>query len=132
MLDNSPSGAVPGSGARYVVNTAVNSGGTAQAASFSVELDQIPALIAKYEDAQQKLQSIRRQASRLSTVGAPGNDEVSKNLAQALNDMATNGPGSLLDAVTDGINRVKHQIEQLKSAQQGYQQADESATPTRT
>ncbi len=117
---------------RAVVSTWINSGGTAQQASFSVDLEQIPGLIAKYEEARDKLRNILNKAQQLEQVGrsgAPGNDEVSKQLAQALGRTAGKEPGCLSWAVNDGIDRLNSQIEQLETAKRNYEASDDTANP---
>lgn len=121
-----PLGAVAGAA---MVTTYVNSGGTAQKASFSVDIDQIPGLIAKYEEAQFKLHNILAKAQQLSNIAPPGGDEVSQKLATSLSEMAGHKEGCLSWAVDDGIKRLQSQIDQLKAAQNDYQATDEAATP---
>ncbi|WP_188984377.1 hypothetical protein [Saccharopolyspora thermophila] len=119
---------------RAVVNTFVNTRGASGAptvtqASFSVDLDQIPALIGKYEEARDKLEQTKFKARELQQIKAPGDDEVSKSMAAALERMAGNEPGGLAWVVDKTIERLNTQINQLKAAQQGYRTADENATP---
>ncbi|MGP4021663.1 PE domain-containing protein [Saccharopolyspora sp. 5N708] len=111
-----------------VVHTAINSGGTATAASFSVDIEQIPGLIAKYEDAVEKLEQILMKAQQLRKVAPPGEDEVSEKLANSLGEMAGNNEGCLSWAVNDARKRLQAQIDQLKAAQGTYQSTDEAAT----
>lgn len=115
-----------------VVKTAVNVGGGVQQASFSVDLDQIPGLIAKYEEAREKLVAIQKKAGDLQNVVPPGDDEVSAKLASSLGEMAGSGDGKLGWAVSQAIERLQGQIDQLKAAQQGYQTSDENATAQQT
>ena len=130
MLDNLGIGAVGAGVGQALITTAVNSGGVAQQASFSVDIDKIPALITKYEEARDKLLAIGRKSFRLQRINPPGNDEISKQLTESLAKMATSSPGALLEAVNDGVNRLNHQIDQLKGALKDYQASDEAATPT--
>ncbi|WP_433871165.1 hypothetical protein [Saccharopolyspora sp. CA-218241] len=115
-----------------VVNTGSAGGGGAAAtqASFSVDIEQIPGLIAKYQEAQDELRAIQRHANQLANlkIGA-GDDEVSGKASEALAKMAGNDRGNLGWAVTQCIERLQGQIDQLKAAQSGYQSADEAATP---
>ncbi|MCI2424247.1 PE domain-containing protein [Saccharopolyspora sp. K220] len=110
------------------IHTAINSGGTAKAASFSVDIEQIPGLIAKYEEAVEKLEQILMKAQQLRKVAPPGDDEVSKKLADSLGEMAGNNEGCLSWAVNDARKRLQTQIDQLKAAQGTYQSTDEAAT----
>ncbi|MFI0470974.1 MULTISPECIES: hypothetical protein [Saccharopolyspora] len=110
------------------VHTAINSGGSAQAASFTVDIEQIPGLIAKYEDAREKMERILRKAQQLGNIQGPGEDEVSQRLVTSLNEMAGHNEGCLSWAVADGIKRLTSQIDQLKAAQREYQTTDENAT----
>ena len=54
---------------KATIHTAVNAGGSAQAASFTVDVEQIPGLIAKYEEAQEKLEAILTKAQQLRKIG---------------------------------------------------------------
>ncbi|MER7015579.1 hypothetical protein ABT324_29445 [Saccharopolyspora sp. NPDC000359] len=110
------------------IHTAINAGGSAQAASFSVDIEQIPGLIAKYEEAQDKLGKILRKAQDLRYINGPGKDEVSQKLASALGEMAGDGEGCLSWAVNDARKRLQSQIDQLKAAQGTYTSTDEAAT----
>lgn len=110
------------------VNTTVDGGGGAQQASFSVEPDRIPAMIAKYEDAKDELDQILKAVSQSSRLKPPGDDEVSKSAAKAVKDLMGSTEG-ITKVVTDARNHLQHQIEQLKAAQQNYRAADEAATP---
>lgn len=113
---------------KAMIHTAVNSGGTAQSASFSVDIEQIPGLIAKYEEAQEKLNGILEKAQELKKIAPPGNDEVSKTLAKSLGEMAGDNEGCLSWAVNDARERIQSQIDQLKAAQGTYQNTDENAS----
>lgn len=116
-------------GSRALVNTWVNSGGAAQQASFSVDIEQIPGLIAKYEQARDEMDEILQDAQELQRIPAPGEDEVSKQMVHDLRKKAGNDPGCLSWAVNDGRQRLQDQIDQLKQARLDYQNADEAATP---
>lgn len=122
-----PGGAAVGAAAQ--VTTYVNSGGTAQQASFSVDIEQIPGLIASYKDAQDSLRKILRKSQELQEIAPPGNDEVSQKLAKSLGEMAGNKEGGLSWAVSDAISRLQSQIDQLHAAQNDYQATDEAAKP---
>ncbi|MEV6234164.1 hypothetical protein AB0L88_40500 [Saccharopolyspora shandongensis] len=110
------------------IHTAVNSGGSAQAASFTVDVEQIPGLITKYEEAQEKLGKILQKAQDLRYINGPGEDEVSQKLASALGEMAGDGEGCLSWAVNDARERIQAQINQLKAALGTYQNTDEDAS----
>ncbi|MGW1677669.1 hypothetical protein [Saccharopolyspora sp. NPDC002376] len=110
------------------IHTAVNAGGSTQAASFSVDIDQIPGLIASYEDAREKMERILQKAQQLGSLQKPGEDEVSNRLTESLKEMAGHNEGCLSWAVADGVKRLTNQIDQLKAAQREYQTTDENAT----
>ncbi|PKW14032.1 PE domain-containing protein [Saccharopolyspora spinosa] len=110
------------------IHTAINSGGTAKAASFQVDIEQIPGLITEYEKAQDMLGRILRKAQDLQNVVPPGDDEVSERLASSLGEMAGNNEGCLSWAVNDARARIQSQIDQLKAALGTYQTTDENAT----
>lgn len=111
------------------VNTWVNTDGGVQQATFSVDMDQVPGLIAKYEEAREMLDEILQDAQELRKVAPPGTDETSVQLADNLGRMAGGEEGCLSWAVTDGRQRIQDQIDQLKAALHDYQNADEAATP---
>lgn len=111
-----------------VVNTYVNAGGGVQQASFSVDIEQIPGLIEKYQEARAKLTRIKNNAFRLtSALSAPGEDEVSKQMTKELALKGQSDVGCLGHAVDEGIKRLTDQIEQLEAALRDYQNTDESA-----
>lgn len=110
------------------INTSVNSGGGTQQASFSVEPDRIPAMVAKYEDAKDELTDILRAVRRNGFISPPGDDEVSKAASKAISELMGSDEG-IVKVVTDARDHLQNQIEQLKAAQQAYKAADESATP---
>ncbi|MGJ7905628.1 hypothetical protein ACOQFL_04020 [Actinopolyspora sp. H202] len=117
---------------RALVATHVNSGGRAESAAYSVDLERIPGLIEKYEQAREKLRDIDAKADdlgRLMYTGHPGNDEVSRRAARDFAAKAGDDPGALKWAVRDGIERLTEQIEQLKAAKRGYEVSEEQATP---
>lgn len=110
------------------IHTAINAGGSAQTASFTVDIEQIPGLIAEYQKAQDKLGEILMAAQQLKKVAPPGDDEVSERLSMALGEMAGESEGCLSWAVNDARARIQTQIDQLKAAQSGYQTTDEDAS----
>ncbi len=116
-----------GMAGKAVVNTHINVGGVAQQASFSVDIEQIPRLVASYRDAQDKLREIRDLAGELRSIPPPGEDEVSKQLVKNLGEMAGDGEGCLTAAVQDAYQRLQSQIEHLEAAQREYQNTDDSA-----
>ncbi|SDY21924.1 hypothetical protein SAMN05216215_10227 [Saccharopolyspora shandongensis] len=110
------------------IHTAINSGGSAQSASFTVDIEQIPGLITEYQKAQDKLGEILLAAQQLKKIAPPGDDEVSQRLSDALGEMAGENEGCLSWAVNDARARIQTQIDQLKAAQGGYQATDENAS----
>ncbi|MHA6800466.1 hypothetical protein [Bounagaea algeriensis] len=113
-----------------LVNTHVNDGsGGVQQASFSVDVEQIPDLVAKYKEAQDKLRGILSKTTDMQKMTGPGTDEVSQKIATSLNQMAGEEPGNLAWVVNKTIERLQNQIEQLEAAQRDYQSTDEEATP---
>ncbi len=114
------------------VSTWVNVGNSVQKASFSVDMDQIPGLIDKYKQAQDMMRDIlqdAQQLERLGNRGAPGADEVSHNMAQAMARKASHDIGCLSWAVDDGYKRLEDQIAQLEAAKRDYEASDHTATP---
>ncbi|MFR9728626.1 hypothetical protein ACL03H_05300 [Saccharopolyspora sp. MS10] len=111
------------------INTTVNNGGVTSGASFSVDTDAIPGMIAKYEDALGELGSILRTVSASGFLKPPGDDEVSESAAQAIKSLMGNSNGGITHVVNGAIDHIQSQIDQLKAAQQDYRSADDAATP---
>ncbi|MEU6269867.1 hypothetical protein [Saccharopolyspora shandongensis] len=109
------------------IHTAINAGGTATAAAFQVDIEQIPALLTAYKDAQDNLDQILFKAQQLQKIAPPGDDEVSDRLSSALGDMAGHNEGCLSWAVDDAKKRLQVQIEQLEAASRDYQNIDEDS-----
>ncbi|WP_243791520.1 PE domain-containing protein [Saccharopolyspora gloriosae] len=114
------------------INTTVNNGGVSSGASFSVDTDAIPGMIAKYEDAREQLGEILNLTRRSGMLKPPGNDEVSKAAAKAIGDLMGGSDQGITKVVTDAREHLQEQINQLKAAQKDYQSADEAATPTQS
>lgn len=111
------------------INTTVNNGGVSSGASFSVDTDAIPGMIAKYEDARGELLQILAVARRNETLQPPGDDKVSK-LATAEIQKLMGGDQGIIRIVSEARDHLQSQIDQLKAAQKDYQSADDAATPT--
>ncbi|MHA6802514.1 hypothetical protein [Salinifilum ghardaiensis] len=117
-------------GSTALVNTHVNDGsGGVQQATFSVDVEQIPDLVAKYKEAREKLHGIRQKANDLQRPAEPAADEVSQKIKQSLGNMAGEEPGQLSWVVDKTIERLNNQIEQLEAAQRDYRATDDEATP---
>ncbi|MCA1193301.1 hypothetical protein [Saccharopolyspora sp. 6V] len=111
------------------INTTVNNGGVTSGASFSVDTDAIPGMIAKYEDARDELDKIIQVVSRSGFLKPPGDDEVSKSAAASIKKLMGNSEGGITQVVTGARKHIQDQIDQLKAAQQDYRSADDAATP---
>ncbi|GAA3363370.1 hypothetical protein [Saccharopolyspora gregorii] len=112
------------------INTTVNNGGVTSGASFSVDTDAIPGMIAKYEDARDELDKILAKAQRMREVEPPGDDPVSGASANAIRRLiGGEGEGGLSQAVSEAKKHLQGQIDQLNAALQDYRSADEAATP---
>ena len=94
--------------------------------SFTVDLDRAPEAIRELEAALQELQAIREDAQALGRISPPTRDLVSADAAQVLGAAAVGGPGSLVEALTLGMDHVQTMILNLRTAlQQRYPQGDE-------
>lgn len=119
-----------GGAPRAVVATHVNEGGAAKQVSYSVDLEQIPGLIAKYEEARERLHKILNKATEIERLGdnvSPGSDEVSRNSTKTLTGKAGEGQGGLAWSVRDAIDRISSQIDQLKAARTQYANSEDAA-----
>lgn len=95
---------------------------------FTVNLDQAPQAIRELEEALHELQAIREDAQALGRISPPTRDQVSADAAQVLGLAATGGPGSMVEALTLGMQHVQNMITNLKVAlEQRYPQSDEDA-----
>ncbi|GAB2650872.1 hypothetical protein GCM10027271_05650 [Saccharopolyspora gloriosae] len=112
------------------INTTVNNGGVSSGASFSVDTDAIPGMIAKYEDARGELDEILNKVRNSGVLKPPGDDEVSKGAAESIKKLMGNSEGGITQVVTAARKHIQDQINQLKAAQKDYQSADDAATPT--
>ncbi|MCD2193575.1 hypothetical protein LQ327_09285 [Actinomycetospora endophytica] len=92
--------------------------------AFSVDLDRAPEVLQDLENARQELIVLRRDALRLGQVDPSSNDQVSRDAAAVLGAVAVGGPGSLVEALDGGIERLAHLIGAI-SAELGSYSATE-------
>lgn len=96
--------------------------------TFTVNLERAPEAIRELEAARDELNSIRRDALDLGRVTPPTTDLVTRDAATYIGMAATGGPGSLVNALDDGIAQVEAMISNVREAMQAYQGADEQAS----
>ncbi|MEU6128335.1 hypothetical protein ABZ805_04090 [Saccharopolyspora sp. NPDC047091] len=114
------------------INTTINNGGVSSGASFSVDTDAIPALIAKYEDARDELDRIRFSMNRLEKIEPSGQDKISRASADSIKSIVSDQPGGLAHVLNEAKKHLENQIEQLRAAVNDYRGADDAATPTQS
>ena len=95
--------------------------------SFEVDITRAPEAIRELETALAELNSIKIDAQLLSQVAPPTNDLVTRDAAAVLGRKAIDGPGSLTDALDQGIAEVTRLIQQLRAGFEAYRQSDADA-----
>jgi hypothetical protein len=88
--------------------------------SFSVDVDRAPAVLRDLENARQELTVLRKDALRLGQVDPSSNDQVSLDAATLLGAVAVGGPGSLVEALDGGIERLGHLIDAITAELNAY------------
>lgn len=107
---------------REVVPAPVGDGG-----SFSVDLDRAPQVLRDLENARQELEDLKAEARFLGKVDPQSNDDVSRDAATVLGAVAVGGPGSLVEALDAGVNRLDALIDAIRSELNAYQAADRTS-----
>lgn len=105
--------------AREVVPAPVGGG-----ASFSVDLDRAPEVLRDLENARQELEDLKVEARFLGKIDPQSNDDVSRDAATVLGAVAVGGPGSLVEALDAGVNRLDALIQAIRSELDAYRAAD--------
>lgn len=95
--------------------------------SFEVDITRAPEAIRELEEARRELEKIKSDALMLAQVAPPTNDLVTRDAVAVLGRKATEGPGSLSEALDQGIDEISRLIEQLRIGFDAYQQADTDA-----
>ena len=92
--------------------------------SFEVDISRAPEAIRELEQALAELRSLKREAQTLGHVVPPTNDLVTLDAVAVLGRKATGGPGSLMNALDEGIVEVSRLIEQLRIGFDAYRESD--------
>jgi hypothetical protein len=92
--------------------------------AFSVDLERAPEVLRDLHAAVTELRSLRRDALQLGKVDPGSRDQVSLDAARTLEAVAVGGPGSLVDAVTAGIERLEALAAAIESELRAYQGTD--------
>jgi len=116
----------PGGAGLASVNVA-NVLGTSAPASFSVEVDQLPALKKGFQDAQDELIQAQQKAKQLQFIPSPGHDRVSQDATSKLAAMAGSNSGQLGWALDQAIASYQKLIDQCDTIMQNYKITDETA-----
>jgi hypothetical protein len=96
--------------------------------AFSVDLDRAPQVLRDLRAAVSELRHLRRDALELGKVDPGSHDQVSVDAARALGAVAVGGPGSLVDAVTAGIERLETLIVAIESELRAYRESDRTSS----
>jgi hypothetical protein len=103
----------------------VPSGGMTE---FQLDLDQAPQAIAAFRQAAEELRDLKREASRLAEVRAPGSDAVSINAAKEIRQWAASEePGSLRWALESGAIELEKTADALERSVATYRNTDEAS-----
>jgi hypothetical protein len=103
---------------RQVVPAPVGNG------AFSVDLERAPEVLKDLHAAVGQLRDLRRDALQLGKVDPGSRDQVSVDAAQVLGTVAVGGPGSFVEAVTSGIERLEALIRAVESELRAYSGSD--------
>lgn len=95
--------------------------------AFTVDITRAPEAIRELEQARNELESIRDEAQQLGQVDPPAMDQVSIDAATLLGRTASEGPGSLVVALSQGIDEISNMITQLTTAFDVYRQQEAEA-----
>jgi hypothetical protein len=92
--------------------------------AFSVDLERAPEVLKDLHAAVGQLRDLRRDALQLGKVNPGSRDQVSVDAAQALGTVAVGGPGSFVEAVTAGIERLEALIRAVETELRAYSGSD--------
>jgi hypothetical protein len=93
---------------------------------FEVNIAEAPRAIRELERAREELEGIKRDTVHLGHIDPQARDDVSIDAARALMRTATDGPGSFLEALTQGIAEIQRMVDALRSSFEAYQLSDQS------
>lgn len=89
--------------------------------AFSVDLDRAPQVLRDLQSARNELEDLKAEARFLGKVDPSSNDDVSRDAATLLGAVAVGGPGSLIEALDAGVNRLDALIGAIRSELEAYQ-----------
>lgn len=92
--------------------------------AFSVDLDRAPQVLRDLQNARNELEDLKSEARFLGKVDPSSNDDVSRDAATVLGAVAVGGPGSLIEALDAGVNRLDALIRAIRSEFEAYQAAE--------
>ncbi len=92
--------------------------------AFSVDLDRAPQVLRDLPNARNELEDLKVEARFLGKVDPSSNDDVSRDAATVLGAVAVGGPGSLIEALDAGVNRLDALIGAIRSELEAYQAAE--------
>ena len=107
--------------------TAVNAEGVSSPVSFTVAIDQLPALKTAFQQAQDELRAGQDKAKSLTHVPSPGLDHVSVDGTNKLAAAANEDQGNLGWALTEGIAAYQGLIDQCDATIKNYRTTEDSA-----
>ncbi|MEJ2862779.1 hypothetical protein [Actinomycetospora flava] len=91
---------------------------------FEVDISRAPDAIRELEQALAELRDIKAEARSLAQATPPTSDLVTLDAVAVLGRKATDGPGSLMNALDEGIAEVSRLIEQLRFGFDAYSRSD--------
>ena len=95
--------------------------------SFTINLERAPEAIRELRRAEAELRSIKEEALSLGRVQPPTRDLVSQDAATVLGAAAVGGPGSLVQALDQGLQHLGAMIEAVETALRDYEASDDRA-----
>lgn len=96
--------------------------------SFTVDLAAAPQVLRDLRQARDELQELRHDAMFLGKIDPGTQDEVSRDAAAVFGAVAVGGPGSLLDALTGGVQRLDALIAAVEADLAEYRATETAQT----
>ncbi|MDL5154472.1 hypothetical protein [Actinomycetospora termitidis] len=96
----------------------------AEGNSFTVDLDAAPQVLGDLRTARDQLYDLRHEAAFLGKIDPGTQDDVSRDAAAVFGAVAVGGPGSLLAALTAGIDRLNELISTLETEIADYRSTE--------
>lgn len=99
---------------------------------MQVDLDEAPNLIKGLQDAIEKLQEAYNEANQVNTLGAPGKDPYSGNVATVMSAAAGGQPGGYSWANEAARKALRKTIENIEKSMADYRATDSNAQASMT